>query len=751
MSPFVRMACIVLALAGTASMAQEVLLPLGPVGRPDNAHDLRKHGEGHTAFIYQYQSQALPIIDDFSIDRTRHRGAGPGDAGVSLLQTVYALEVGGVSTPDMAFVADTTWHYFVEIEGDDTNRWKEHQPFNISVRDVTVFPTPDPTVVEGWRPFTIRDTIGTEPDTIHLAPTLVQDSMLVYNVPADTRTYTNPDNSTRPLILWEEDDAYVNGGFPIDPPSVGVATFDGSDRLGYPYRPDTPNDQGRADHLTSVPIELQYPAGDSIYLSFFYQSLGRSGDNASTTLDSLLLEFYAPDEDQWFPIWGRMQTPSAPFEQVMVPIIDFRFLKNGFRMRFVNKATLGGPIDQFHIDYVRLGRNRSFNDTTIDDVSFLYPEQSLLLRYTSVPYAKFAANPAAFMAPSISVPQRNLSDQDKLITWGYRSGPDGGGAGAYAGGNNISNNAGSIYTAQFPVTAGPNNYLYDVAGTVDQAAYRTKLWLQATPDGCRYNDTVTFVQDFSNYYSYDDGTAEWGYSLTGVEPSKRLAYRYESPEGDTLRGLRMYFAPIFSFNATNPTDPRDCSFLLTVWSSVQPEQIIYQNVSFSMPEYRQWGPNTFVEYLFDVPVYVEGSFFVGLVQTNHESLSLGLDANRVNNDRMFFNAGNGWQQSSASGSWMIRPVVSAEADPWSGVEHVEASTTLLPWPNPAGEAFRLGGTPLPGGSIVHLLDATGRSVRQWPASDATFDLAGLSDGLYLVRAMHRDGHALGTGRLIVQR
>ncbi len=752
MRPFLRKASAALAVAcATLGMAQERIVPVGHGGRPDNAADLRKHGAGHSTYLYQFAPQVLPIIDDFSIDRTRHRNATPNDAGVTLQQTIYSLEVGGVSAPGMTYYGDSTFHYFVEIVGEDTNRWRVEQSVQLTLRDVTVHPTPDPTVVTAWLPFSIRDTIGTTPDTTHLPPTYVQDSMLVYAVTADPRTYVNPDNSVRPLILWEEDDVYVNGGFPIDPPTVGVATFDGADRLGYPYMPDAPNTQGRADRMTSVPIDLQYPASDSIYLSFFYQSLGRSGDSPSTILDSLLLEFYAPGEDQWFRIWGRVQTASAAFEQIMVRIVDFRFLQNGFRMRFVNKATLGGPVDQFHVDYVRLGRNRSATDVRIDDVAFLYPEQSLLLRYTSLPYQHFAANPAAYMAPSITVPQRNLSDQDKLITWGYRSGPEAGPLASYAGGNNVSNNASSIYSAQFPVTAAPNNHLYDVGGTTDQASYRTKLWLQATPDGCRYNDTVSFVQSFNNYYSYDDGTAEWGYSLFGVEPSKRLAYRFESPEGDSIRALRMYFAPIFSFNATNPTDPRDCNFLLTIWSSVQPENILFQNISFSSPEYRQWGPNVFVEYAFDETVWVQGTFYVGLVQTNNEGLSLGLDANRVNNDRMFYNAGNGWQQSTAPGSWMIRPVVAHAADPWAGLDEPPPPGTLLPWPNPAGDAFRIEGAEPQAGGSVQLFDATGRSVRTWSQVNGPCTLEGVAPGMYVVRMNGRDGQVMGTGRLMVQR
>jgi len=74
-------------------------------------------------------------------------------------------------------------------------------------------------------------------DTAFYTPDLVQDSLLVYTVAANTQLYEFPDGSTEPLILWEDDDVYINGTYPIDPPTIGVATFDGLARDGHPYNP----------------------------------------------------------------------------------------------------------------------------------------------------------------------------------------------------------------------------------------------------------------------------------------------------------------------------------------------------------------------------------------------------------------------------------------------------------------------------------------------------------------------------------
>ncbi|MEZ4758373.1 MAG: hypothetical protein R2810_01110 [Flavobacteriales bacterium] len=71
---------------------------------------------------------------------------------------------------------------------------------------------------------------------------------------------------------WEDDYAYISRTYPVDPPTIGVATFDGLDRTGFPYPVRCrPTAYGLADRLTSVPIGLSYQVSDSVYLSFFHQ------------------------------------------------------------------------------------------------------------------------------------------------------------------------------------------------------------------------------------------------------------------------------------------------------------------------------------------------------------------------------------------------------------------------------------------------------------------------------------------------
>jgi hypothetical protein len=81
---------------------------------------------------------------------------------------------------------------------------------------------------------------------------------------------------------WLDSSAYINTGFPIAPISIGVATFDGLNKHGYPYNFSAPvSTSASADTLTSMPINIETdPSGlvnydaahDSIILRFYYQA-----------------------------------------------------------------------------------------------------------------------------------------------------------------------------------------------------------------------------------------------------------------------------------------------------------------------------------------------------------------------------------------------------------------------------------------------------------------------------------------------
>ena len=744
-----------LILALLALLCGDLLAQLTPVEElgPIHARPIEGSTPGelrsllNEIFIYEYLPQELPLEDDFSTDRTRHLSAQSGQAGVTLTATYYQLEVGGVSTADMAYVLDTSFTYTIDISDPDTTiiDTTANAPVMITVFDLDVVP-PTSTTVDGWPAFNVYDTLGAGTFIEELPPGLIQDSLFVYNVAADTRTY-DQNGTLQPLVLWEDDYAYVNRTFPVDPPTIGVATFDGLDRTGFPYDVTVQLPYGECDRLTSVPIDLQYPAGDSIYLSFLYQPQGLSGDDIVQVQDSLLLELYAPVDDEWVQVWQADYTTVQPFQQVMVPIDENRYLQSDFQMRFRNYGTRSGALDQWHLDYVRLGRNRSFDDTVLVDVAFVMPESSLLQVYTSVPFNKFSASAPSFMAQDVELTMKNLDIDDKFITWGYTSGIDGSAPVEVCEnyGNNISNNAGTTFQTTHPVNTSPCDFVYDPALSADAAFWRTNVWLDATPNNIPYNDTMSFVQEISNYYSYDDGSAEAGYSLN--TQGAKVAVRFDTQGGDSLRAVRMYFDPVFSEN-----DPTDGSFLITVWTGLNPEVVQFQNFSFSEPTYRFDGPNKFVEFPLDSTIYVQGTFYVGWVQTNAIKMNVGFDRNRDNSDRIFYKVNGPFANTSFEGSLMLRPVMVSAVDPWANVPEAEAPDALEVYPNPANEEVFIRFNGAEQGVVVEVCDAMGRMVdRPVLRANKPIGVSGLAPGIYVLRVFEEGGRVLGQERMIIQR
>ena len=737
-------------LIGQVAMAQsEELRALSarPVPQPARVKD-----NVARIFLYDFETQEIPLMDDFSIPRNRGRNATENDPGVLLDQTIYQLQVAGISTPDMVYSTDSTFLRVVDTADPPVTTRVPLPSVFVTVRDLSVYP-PTSTVVEAWPPYNILDSLASPPpDTTFLtSPDLFQDSVLVYFVPAAIGTYVMNDVTT-PLILWQDDDVYINGTYPVDPPTIGVATFDGLSRTGYPY--DFPNysSYGRADHLTSVPINLEYPASDSIYLSFFYQAKGLSGDSILQPIDSLLLELYAPLENSWYPAWGIPYVPQAPFEQVLIPITQERFLKAGFQFRFVNKATLSGSFDHWHLDYVRLAAQRTFDDTRLVDVAYVMPEASILQTYTSVPFARFEDAPASAMGLQVQERIGNLDNNDRFITYGMSAvNEDGGPLSNFTNGVNSSGNAASIFPADHAINSAPNNFVYDNAASEDVAFWRVKFWANTTPDINRYNDTIYMLQELSNYYAYDDGSAEAGYGLRFA--GDKLAYRFDLIAPDSLRAIRMYFNPMANLPPGSPPDLG--AFKLVVWTSLVPEVVQHQNFSFSSPEYRLDGINKYVEYSLDSTIRVAGTIYVGWVQTNSVVMNLGFDRNRNNRSKIFFNDGSGFSNTSFNGSLMMRPVMVAAVDPFTGIEEplLEPNELVL-YPNPAQDLVRLvlASGPLPSRSVVECYDATGRVVLATALDEgAGFATSTLAPGLYVVRVNDASGLNLAQGRLVVQR
>jgi len=595
----------------------------------------------------------------------------------------------------------------------------------------------------------------------------------------DDFSYAGPYPSSE---KWIDRYAFVNTDFALFPPSVGVATLDALNENGEIY-PSASIYPFPADSLTSQPIRLDsifspvpkaLSKSDSVYLSFFYQPQGRG--NAPETDDILTLEFRVPNQvdsiitttdttvvPRWNRIWSSegMSIDSfktlyhSYFHLVMIPVTDSIYFDKNFQFRFINYASISSSTipgwqsnaDNWNIDYVYLNQGRSFADTVFKDVTFVERAPSMLRHYESMPMFQYRFNYVNEMGDTIGMYISNLDSTAYNAGYRYEISYTDGGAliHTYDGGDSkIDPFSKSGYVQQPSFARPPVNFLY-LPTSADSIEYTVKHIL--TNDTRLFhpeNDTVTFIQKFSNYYAYDDGTPEAGYGLTPA--GAQLAYRFTLDKPATLIAVEIFF------NA-QLTNANQIPFYLTVWNDEQnhPGKILYQSVRLTPTE-----KNYFVTYSINDSILglseKNKTFYVGIVQTTDENLNIGYD--RYNNARQntLYNTDGQWYGSIYEGALMIRPVLSKD---YNAPVKSEKSLTVEVSPNPVSNGnvtFKLpDGLNDPATYSLYRLsiyNVYGERVYNGiynPALNTRF----LTKGMYLFRIENTQNHASFSGKLVV--
>jgi hypothetical protein len=567
-------------------------------------------------------------------------------------------------------------------------------------------------------------------------------------------SYIYPDSSK-----WSDNYAYINNSCGKNPISIGVATLDALDQYGRIYASLPIGMSDVADYLTSKPINLQRSASDSIYLSFFYQCGGYG--NMPEYRDSLVLQFYSVDDDEWRSVWrvagGELM---SDFQQVLVPIVDSVWLKKGFRFRFLNYVSISSNyepswqsnVDQWNLDFIILDTNRSYVDTIIEDVTMIKNVGPFLKDYITVPWKHFLHKGREAVYDSITFSYANLQDATHNINrqydvynadettslipvqayFDYHCGDDS---------ENINANEEISYTKKFCYFFNENSYQADdSAKFIIRANIKTDV-AQAR-EYYRWNDTVRYYQNFKNYYAYDDGSAEKGYGLTGQGTANAsLAYKFNTYMTDTLYGVYIYF------NRTQG-DGNVKYFYLTVWedNNGMPGDTIVSRLGV-----RPLFSNTingYIYYPLDTAIVVSGTFYVGWIKTTNDMLNCGLDMENDAHDKIFYNVSGSWANSIISGALMIRPVFGYELmQDAADVPIRRVSTSCGVFPNPASDEINIDVNADFSGVMIY--DSLGRLVMQ-SGNESVINVSALPDGTYFVKP-YSESKVFETVKVLIMR
>ena len=484
-------------------------------------------------------------------------------------------------------------------------------------------------------------------------------------------------------FLWQDLDVYVNRSLASNPINLGVATFDGLDSLGNPRNIFSEFSQGPSDFLTSQTIDIS--SESIVYFSFYFQAQGIGNQPESN--DILRVDFL-DSIGEWNVVWEINGQALNDFEKVAIEINDLSYLHDEFQFRFHNYSTLSGNFDHWHIDNVLLTEDLALSNEN-DDVAFVYETSKVLNFYTSIPWSHFSSNEPSYVAENMDSWLRNNWDITKSIDYRYDIYDELGLLSFHypTTGSSRNDNIPSFQDENFsyslnsvaPITL----FTYSFSSENEDKASFEIIQSIATDDRnlFKLNDTLKFTQEFFNYYSLDDGTAEASY---GVNVSGgQIALRYNISESDILIGVQIHFEQ-------NLEDASGSPFRITVWNEVDnmPNEIIYQSQIF-YPQYTDLQ-NGFFEYVLEDPIDVSGAVFIGTEQSFSEILNVGLDKNTINNDRMFFNIGAEWTESNCAeciGTWMIRPVFGS----LSSTNEIQLNSDYKIYPNPTSSSLTLEG------------------------------------------------------------
>ena len=691
-----------------------------------------------STFFFTPDTLQLPFFDDFSSNKFQQYSEDFNAPGLTQ-QVFYQLLNPQNLQPLASSAAFTDQATFRRTYDVTTSSFTDSifPTIAVKVGDFSAFPIVY-TTLDLYPPYYIYDTIGVPdtPDTVWVQnPSFIQDEATIFFATLND-----------PAALWLDHFAYHNYRYAVEPRSLGVVTFDGLDEFGYPYAIGT-SLTNTADYLHSKPLDLSpYTAADSLYFSFLVQPQG-FGDVPEAT-DSLIVEFYAKDLDQWVWVWSMAGDTLQPFKVVHIPVLNAQFFKKGFQFRFRNYGALSGSLDHFHIDYVHLRPQSDVADTLFKDFAWVYPMTTLLDTYTSVPWDHYKASTTNRMSSAVAVSIHNGSaNAENNSTAGQISHSYNGTVEAAGGmpGFILSNGAlnyepQTTYNSNHDMTPIPYNINYPG----NEQVFRVKGTIAAQFPNLALNDTTGFYQSFSNYYSYDDGSAEAAFGPTGAQA--RLAVQFDAYEADSLVGLALHFVP-------SVNDVSSKLFLLSVWSNENghPGQLLYEDDVFfpRMPTYGN-DRDVFINYFFadTQKVSVPASFFIGWRQLDPERLNLGLDRNIDHSNKVQYSVDGGftWYTSPFEGSAMLRPIFSTALDASLGIDSPLSETpTWSCYPNPSAGEVHVVVPQQFENKLIQIINLQGQVVGQ--ADGLIINTKALPEGIYMLNCL---GTNLAPLKLVVR-
>jgi len=574
--------------------------------------------------------------------------------------------------------------------------------------------------------------------------------------------------------LWLDDRVWVNNELAHEPPSIGVATFDGIGSNGTPYG----GGYGPSDILTSTYINLSNNSpNDDVNLSFYLSPKGLG--YPPTAMDSFKVEFKLQD-GTWEEVDGRVadyiEFNSIPFPGVLdkigfgninvIPLDDPDYYHDQFQFRFINNCNRVGIQYVWHLDYVRLSDNVIDDNGSLNDIAFTKTPSLILKNYNHMPFTQFELNPSDEIQDDVSIELFNHFDVPRSLTNNSTMSVDDriSNQNLYLDQNFIPGGVGEIpdnfdpnsrFAGNIPAPLSSNISIPPGANEMELVTSYSYLLNEEflIDTAIILNNNVSRTNYITDFFGYDDGSAEVAIKMD--EEGASIASEFELNVGDELKGFEIYF-PRFGNGQSSGEE-----FIVKVFLGSLNSDPIYTSEEIEVIFPDQFGPSVaaFTQYRLldenELPISIDipqGKMFFAIEQANNgELIYVGFDLNsdQFQSKQFFLNTNSlQWVPQSGPGAYMIRPVFGEDLPPATSVESVKNVIEFEIFPNPAQNELNI--KTFEGNYDFTVYDIYGREVLIG-ALDKSIDVSTLADGLYYFQLKERGKDRSGVQKIQILR
>ncbi|WP_109829899.1 T9SS type A sorting domain-containing protein [Reichenbachiella versicolor] len=564
-----------------------------------------------------------------------------------------------------------------------------------------------------------------------------------------------------PDTLWEAgSDVHINATWAIDPPSINVATFDGTTREGFTHRDTVSFQPVLCDVLVSRPIDLSgLTDANDVVLSFFLQ---RGGNGYMPSEGDYFSVHFLDSDNKWNEILrvdggDDLVSDSTEFIYEAINITEPKYLHDCLQFKFENVGSPTGMFDAWHLDYVYMNAKR-FNvaSKAIIDQTIATPVSKLFSNYTMITKSMWNGF-ANDLFEELSFSIYNLGPQDRPAKYDYNLyssdtvantkelvytesfGDDGAltdsrslddETGRLEVGKHLVSNIPALSTDKFLIETLSEDTLFLTSEVIytevrDKEKYfkdQNGIDIPSETYNFTINDTSRVDLTILNSLAYDDGTAEVAAGGRGF--NTRLAIEFNIPVTDYVEAVDIYFPKIV--NATGAIN-NSFNLLITNKLTVTDAASILTSGNFASGFS---SINEFQRFTFGNTATVNGTFYIIFEQKTDEYFPIGLDKNTSSMSKMTYNTGGlDWFEGTdvmPVGSLMIRPVFGEE----NAAETVVSSKNIIKlYPNPASNFIQIDGE----FQRYSLRDMSGNEAKA--GTEKKVDISSFSEGIYILNVV----------------